>query len=167
MPDELRFFAPGIARPGGSKKAFRSFSTGRPMLKEACKFTAEWRATVALAGNEAMIGRPLFEGPLAVRFDFCRGRPKGHYRKNGTLKPKAPQYPTSAPDCTKTVRSTEDALKGIAWRDDAQIVMQLATKVYAEPIGCWVTVEQMGATSLQEMAIWEDPRNALPRRFLR
>jgi Holliday junction resolvase RusA-like endonuclease len=36
-----------------------------------------------------------------------------------------------APDTTKLVRSTEDALKGICWRDDSQVVYQVASKEYA------------------------------------
>ena len=41
-------------------------------------------------------------------------------------------YPITKPDATKMLRAVEDAMTGIAWLDDAQIVRQVVTKRYAE-----------------------------------
>jgi Holliday junction resolvase RusA-like endonuclease len=90
----------------------------------------------------------MLEGPLRVRFDFVFPRPKGHFGsgKNATvLKRNAPQYPVVKPDATKVIRSTEDALKGILWRDDSQIVTQAATKRYGTQAGCLIRVVQESA----------------------
>jgi Holliday junction resolvase RusA-like endonuclease len=70
-------------------------------------------------------------------------RPKGHYKggKYGTaLKANAPPFPTVRPDATKLIRPAEDALKGILWRDDSQIVTQAATKRYGDQAGCRIRV---------------------------
>ena len=122
----MEFFVPGVPAPGGSK---RHIGGGR--IVEDCKRTKGWRACVALAAMQAG-WRPL-EGPLSMSVVFWMPRPKGHYRKDGTLKPSAPAYPTTKPDTTKLMRSTEDALKGICWRDDAQVVEQSASKMYVGP----------------------------------
>jgi len=42
-------------------------------------------------------------------------------------------FPASRPDLTKLIRSVEDALTGILWRDDAQVISQVALKRYAMP----------------------------------
>jgi Holliday junction resolvase RusA-like endonuclease len=59
------------------------------------------------------------------------------------LKPTAPKFHTVKPDATKLLRSTEDALTGILWRDDAQIARQTVEKSYGERAGAWITVEQL------------------------
>ena len=70
------------------------------------------------------------EQPLWVVFGFTFRRPKGHTRKDGTLRKSAPLWPAVRPDTTKLVRAVEDALTGIVWADDALIVDQQACKTY-------------------------------------
>ncbi len=134
----IRFFVPGIPRPGGSKRAF--VVKGRAIVTEDNARSKDWRASVAMAADE-VIHKPL-EGPLRVTFAFLLLRPKGHFGKRG-IRNSAPAYPAVRPDTTKCVRSTEDALKGIAWKDDSQIVDQHATKEYSEVSGAWITVEEL------------------------
>jgi Holliday junction resolvase RusA-like endonuclease len=141
MSEHIQFFVPGIPRPGGSKKGFYNKRLGRVMMVEAGKHTANWRASVSQAGSEAVT--ELLTGPLRVRFDFVFTRPKSHYgsgKNSTTLKAGAPPYPASKPDCLKCGRSTEDALTGILWRDDAQIVTEALTKRYGEQAGCLIRV---------------------------
>jgi crossover junction endodeoxyribonuclease RusA len=130
----IRFFVPGVPAPGGSKKSFRSASTGKVITMEDCKRTAGWRSNVAGAAAVAMVGRPgPLTGPLRVQFFFSMPRPKSHYGtgKNArTLKATAPIYHTTKPDTTKLIRSTEDACSRIVWSDDAVIAEQSARKVY-------------------------------------
>jgi crossover junction endodeoxyribonuclease RusA len=66
---------------------------------------------------------------LSVVFRFAR--PASHYGKNA-LRPSAPQYCTSARngDIEKLVRSTNDALTGVLFDDDRQVVSLTATKRY-------------------------------------
>jgi len=145
MPDDgrkiYRWFTPGIPRPGGSKRAFVNPKTGRAIVTEDCKRSKDWRACVALAGREHF-EKPLL-GPLRVSFEFHFLRPKGHYGKKG-VRPSAPTYPAVRPDVSKCIRSTEDALTGIAWRDDSQIVQQVAVKVYTDSSsGAWIEIEEL------------------------
>ena len=120
----IAFFVPSTPRPGGSKRY-----VGHGRIIEDCKKNKDWRACVALSAFEHFPS-PLL-GALSVAITFYMPRPKGHFRKDGSLKPKAPMYHTTKPDTTKLVRSTEDALTGIAWHDDAQVVEQRASKRYA------------------------------------
>lgn len=133
-PRKIQFIVPGIPAPGGSKRPFINKYTGRVSITEDCKRSKPWRAVVALCAQEYC--RDPFTGPVAVEVTFIMPRPKGHFRtgKNaGLVKFGAPFYPVTKPDCTKLWRSTEDALKGICWADDSQVVEQTVRKVYGQP----------------------------------
>lgn len=149
----IRFFVPGEPAPGGSKRAFMNKRTGRVNIVEDCKRTADWRRSVALAARSVWRGAPL-DGPLSLHVVFVRQRPKGHFRTSGgkpTAELKtwaAAELPTTKPDTTKLLRSTEDALTGILWRDDAQVIEQAAAKTYGPKPGAWVIVSKI------EESIW-------------
>lgn len=130
----LRFFVPGIPAPGGSKRAFRNKKTGAMLITETCKRAKPWRDRVASVAQETMTGPPL-DGPLWMSLTFFMRRPKGDYgtgRNAGKLKTSARPYPTTTPDRTKLLRAFEDALTGVLWRDDTQIIGGPVEKCYAE-----------------------------------
>lgn len=133
------FFVPGTPQPGGSKRGY--VVNGRACITEDNKRSRPWKACV----SNVAVGRipaPLF-GPLRVSFKFMVLRPKGHYGKKG-VRASAPKWPAVRPDTTKLIRSTEDALKGIAWRDDSQVVEQWAAKVYTDTAaGAWIRIEEL------------------------
>jgi len=140
-PPVLRFFVPGIPRPGGSKKGFYNAKMRRVIITEDCKKNKDWRASVALCASEAC--KSPLQGPLKFTFRFLLPRPKGHFGKRGLLA-SAPKYPTTKPDGSKLARGTEDSLTGIVWRDDAQVVRQTVSKDYTlDTPGCWITVEEL------------------------
>jgi Holliday junction resolvase RusA-like endonuclease len=141
----LRFWVPGVAAPGGSKTAFRT-PQGRTIVKDACKRNPAWRASVAHEARTAYRENPPLTGPLSLDVVFHVLRPKGHYgtgRRAGRVKDNAPQYPIGRPDATKLVRALEDALTGIIWKDDAQIVRQRVEKRYDELAGADVSVTRL------------------------
>jgi Holliday junction resolvase RusA-like endonuclease len=128
----VRIVAYGIAAPGGSKTIGRN-RHGGTWIRDASKRSGDWKRTVAQAAGGVMAERELLEGALELRVVFHLPRPRGHYGKRG-LRPSAPGWPTARPDTTKLLRAVEDALTGIVWRDDAQIVRQHAEKRYAESV---------------------------------
>lgn len=146
----VEIHVPGIPRPGGSKRHI-----GRGILIDAGKHTKEWRAIVAFAGRDAMRSAEPMDGPLCVDVVFWMPRPKSHFttgRNAGVLKPNAPSYHTSKPDATKLWRSTEDALTGIAWRDDSQITTQRIFKLYGCNPGALITIKQLNSQRVEGMA---------------
>lgn len=126
------FFVHGTPKPGGSKRGFYIKKLNRVVITDANKKTKPWMDSVASAATEAYKGEPVIE-PVNLQTVFIFPRPKGHYgtgRNAGKLKASAPKYHTVKPDRTKVLRSTEDAMKGIVWRDDSQVVAGGTTKVY-------------------------------------
>jgi crossover junction endodeoxyribonuclease RusA len=92
--------------------------------------STRWKEVVATAALAGGI-RPL-EGPVALDVLLILPRPARHYRgRKRELAPDAPAWPTVKPDALKLCRAVEDALTGIAYRDDAQIVEERIRKVYA------------------------------------
>lgn len=146
---KITFFIPGIPAPGGSKRFVgHSKKTGRAILIDAAgEKNKNWRSIVAVCGSDEMRkSGALFNGPLRVKFDFVMPRRKGDMNSKGEVKPTAPFYHTTKPDALKLARSTEDALTGIVWNDDAQTAILEISKRYAskgEPCGCQATISNL------------------------
>lgn len=103
--------------------------------KEGGDRIAEWMDEVRRAAQRIYSGQPV-EGPVAVEMTFFRKRPDnqvGTGRNAGIVKDWAPRYPTTYPDVLKLARGVEDAMTGIVYADDAQIVEERTLKVYAAP----------------------------------
>jgi len=121
----------GIPAPQGSKR-----HVGNGVMIEMSKRVKPWREAVKTAALEAKGGMAweLITGPIELHVNFHFPRPKSHYgtgRNAATLKPTAPLFVAKAPDLSKLIRSTEDALtEAGVWRDDAQVVLVRAEKYY-------------------------------------
>ena len=146
----LNFVAFGLPSPGGSKSAFRNPRTGKIVVVDAGgKKTRTWRTVVAHAARAAMSGGELMQPPLALVIEFRMPRPKNHYKASGEIKADAPWFPIVRPDLTKLLRSTEDAMTGIVWHDDSQIVEQNIHRTYSssEDTGARITVYSITSRS--------------------
>ena len=143
----LEVVVTGHAEPAGSKRAFVPSHGGRPARRadgsmmvnvvDANPKAKGWKVQVAQIVGEVWGDQPLLDGPVVVEMTFVRQRPKGHYgtgRNEGVLKDWArAEFPTTKPDTLKLARGVEDALTGVVWRDDAQIVDEVLRKRYGSP----------------------------------
>ncbi len=141
------FTVPGKPQPGGSKKGF--ISRGKHGTKDRVLIVDDnhdgvkpWKNHIQIVASELMRSRAPFEGPLMLVVQFYVERPKGHYGVHGVRR-SAPRYPTVRPDATKLLRPLEDALTGILWKDDSQIVEQIVRKRYGDPPRAEVKVAVM------------------------
>jgi len=102
-----------------------------------------WKRTVAKVAKKAFTG-PLLEGPLIATFRFYRPRPKNHFAKFGLSKAGAQSLaPDTRPDVLKLTRAAEDALNGVIYFDDSQIVEEHLFKCWGEPARLEVEIKQM------------------------
>lgn len=132
----VRFKVLGRPEPAGSKRFVGRVIDANPNAKA-------WQHEVAIVALGAMRGEGLLDGPLGLITIFTLRRPKGHFGKGrnaDVLKPNAPLFPTTRPDSTKLLRGVEDALTGVVWHDDGQVVEQMVSKRYGDPQGVEVTV---------------------------
>lgn len=78
--------------------------------------------------------KPL-EGPLMLKVWFYFARPASHFgsgKNAGKLKNSAPKHHAKKPDCDNCVKLVKDAMNGVFYRDDSQIVQLFAFKSYAD-----------------------------------
>lgn len=109
MPEAWTVVAYGTAGPQGSKIRTRYG------MREASAKVAPWRESVKEAALKARAaGAPTLDGPLAVRIVFTLGRPAAARKRD--------LHPSTRPDLSKILRSTEDAITDAGlWADDARI----------------------------------------------
>ena len=97
---------------------------------------------------KAMEHRPEepLRGPIYLGVKCLFPRPKSHYRTGKyahTLKDNAPQWHTSVPDTDNILKFIGDALNGIFWLDDRQIVWVRAMKRYGDTPGIEIKIEDI------------------------
>jgi crossover junction endodeoxyribonuclease RusA len=122
----LEFVVAGIPAPQGSKRVF--VRGGRVSLVESCARVKPYRALVSLAASQARTEAPT-QQPVGIAIAFVFVRPKSHYTSKGALRAGAPTHP-GKPDIDKLCRAVLDALTGILYHDDAQVVSLNASKRY-------------------------------------
>jgi Holliday junction resolvase RusA-like endonuclease len=138
----------GSPAPKGSGRAIMLGGKARHIASGSdvnAKRLRAWDTAVREAAAAAVgyVLTPTFVGvPLRLWITFRLVRPAGHWGKRG-LRPGAAPFPTTKPDLSKLVRSTEDTLTGIVFDDDSRIVAATVVKVWAEPgrEGATITVE--------------------------
>ena len=137
--NSLTFVVYGLPAPQGSKRHM-----GNGILVESSKAVRPWRTDCKHAALACIPHDWDPSLPMSVSVVFRFKRPAGQIGKKG-LKPSAPAHNTSGRhgDLSKLVRSTEDALTGVVYDDDRQIVTLAASKRYCvgdEPQGAVITV---------------------------
>jgi Holliday junction resolvase RusA-like endonuclease len=137
----LSFHVAGTPQPQGSKR-----HVGNGRMIESAKGLKPWRAKVTAAALTARRPHDPIVGPVAVTLAFTFPRPKFHYgtgRNAGVVKAQyADALMVTKPDIDKLERAVLDALSGVVFVDDCQVVASTKTKSYGEP-GVTVTVTEI------------------------
>ncbi len=144
MIEPIEFFVGGIPKPAGSKRGFYIAKLKRVIITDANPNSKDWKTDVKHAAQEHYDG-DLLTCPIALNLTFHVLRPKAHYRtgKNShLLRDSAPNFPAGKPDVLKLARGVEDAITGIIWKDDAQIVSERLFKRYDEIPGVTVKISE-------------------------
>lgn len=90
----------------------------------------KWQAHTRLVAQESMGDHAPLEGPLRADFLIVVPVPKSFSNKKQHLAMRELLFPVTRPDCSNYLKTAEDALLGIVYRDDSQIVMLSVRKVY-------------------------------------
>jgi Holliday junction resolvase RusA-like endonuclease len=117
----LDLFVAGTPAPQGSKS-----HKGHGVMLESSKTVGDWRSVLAWTAHKAYTGPPI-TGAVVLAVEFVMPRPKAMSKR----KPTPPH--TKRPDVDKLLRAVGDALSGVVWSDDSNIVESISRKRYAEP----------------------------------
>jgi Holliday junction resolvase RusA-like endonuclease len=134
--NRITFTVLGKAEPQGSIKEF--VVNGRARLTSDNTKMKPWRQAVGFIALEARPTSCIWAGkhvPVAVDYHFYFARP--------TSAPKSRIYPVTKPDWDKIARSCSDAMTGIIYLDDAQIVDGHVRKEYGWPERTEVTITKL------------------------
>ena len=109
-------FVEGLPIPQGSMRAFNN-----RIIHQKSKDLKAWRDRVAEVCSKSMecVDK---ETPVFLRMSFVLPRPKSVKRR----------YITVRPDLDKLARAVNDALTGIAFVDDSQVVLLSCSKRYSD-----------------------------------
>lgn len=139
LTETIDFTVLAHVEPQGSKSAYVIPNLNRAVVVDTnAKKLKPYRQEVTRTAMSQVGLRP-WAGkhvPLRLRLDFFVLRPQSC--------PKSRKYPSVKPDTDKLVRSTCDALTGVLYADDAQIVQLVATKNYGDVEKVRIRVEVLG-----------------------
>jgi Holliday junction resolvase RusA-like endonuclease len=115
---------------------------GRPRFSTAGRFpraftpakTSNYEAWVKMCAVEAMAGQPLIAGPVKLSLNMYFEVPSSWPKWKREAAVTDALRPTGRPDTGNVLKAIEDALNGIVWKDDSQVVEVDCCKAYdAEP----------------------------------
>jgi len=104
----------------------------------------DWKRTVQAQVIAVKPSAP-FDCPLSMELSFVLPRPKSLPRKV--------VYHTKRPDIDNLFKAISDALNGIVYRDDSQIVQLAVEKVYGSEPGVIICLSEMVEDSIR--LVWE------------
>lgn len=138
----LTVWIAGAAEPSGSKTRGRWGG-----VHDSNPRASDYRAVVAGEVSRAMEehGLALIRKPRPVYLSatFYRLRPSSHYRADGeslNAEGRRLPFPTTKPDRGKVLRTLEDALTGVLYEDDAQVVAGIVAKRWGQGAGAQITI---------------------------
>ena len=107
------------------------------------KKTASYEDLVRFHANIAMVDLAPLESAVAVYIYIKLAVPKSYSKKRTEACLSGLERPTKKPDWDNVAKSICDAMNGIVYMDDTQIVDAHVTKVYAANAGVEVGVKEI------------------------
>ena len=154
---QATFFVPGTPIAQGSKNAFVSPKTLKAHVVETSHAKLQdWRFLIEAYAGKHRPDKPSKKA-IVLTARFLIIRPKGHYgtgRNAKELNRLASRFPTGNRDLDKLARAIGDALTGIFYADDSQVVDLFTIKRWCdrfdEKEGCWITVREKKRFSFKD-----------------
>jgi Holliday junction resolvase RusA-like endonuclease len=119
---EIRFTIYGVPRGKAMPRAAVNKKTGKVFMFSDDRSKA-WEDSVFGQSFKFKPPRPI-EGPIALGAVFYRAMPKAiaNHKIKRELALGKKIFPTPKPDVKNLIANVEDALKGVFWIDDSQVV---------------------------------------------
>ena len=135
----LAIHVPGDIRGKGRPRFSRRGGKPRTYTEPKTETAENWVKACAIK----QVGQPVLLGALALQVRIVVSVPLSWPKKRQAAALAGLERPTGKPDADNTLKLLADALNGIVWKDDAQIVDARVTKAYREKPGAWLSVFQV------------------------
>jgi len=121
--------------PGDPVPFARAGSMGKRRFTPAKQ--SQFMSMVKIIAHTSMTNKRLLDGALRLTIEARYSRPESwsQKRKDATF------WKVSRPDLSNIQKIIEDALNGVVWNDDAQVVESIARKSYGHKSETIVTIE--------------------------
>jgi Holliday junction resolvase RusA-like endonuclease len=136
-PTHLTITIPG---PIKGKQRPRATRQGRVYTPAATVNAEAWVRACAVE----QVGNPCLDGALTLRADITVPVASSWPKKRTEQALSGALRPTGKPDADNVLKLLSDALNGVVWRDDAQLVEVMVTKRYGEKPSTILTVGVVG-----------------------
>ena len=136
----VEFFVPG--QPVGKGRPRATVRAGRARLYTPAK-TEKYEARVALFAQQAMAGRPVMAGPVALSVTALFPIPTSWPKKRQAAARAGTEQHTKRPDADNCAKAILDGLNGVVWKDDSQVVTLSIEKRYSDRPGVLVTAKEV------------------------
>lgn len=123
-------------------------ANGRPTVFTPTK-TRKWESDARLMARRAMAGKPPISGPVrcSIRAFFTPPTSWPAWKREAAIAGRVAH--TAKPDADNITKAAKDALNGIVWLDDAQVVQSWVSKLYGDTPRVLIEVEPMKAVACQ------------------
>lgn len=115
----VAFTVPGKPVGKGRPRAARR---GQHIQLYTPEKTVSYESTVALVAMQAMAGQPLIIGPVEVVMRMVLPIPASWSNRKKDHAVDGIVMPTTRPDMDNVVKGIFDAINGVVWNDDTQVV---------------------------------------------
>lgn len=141
----ITFEVPG---PPAFKARHKQRWTGKFIQNYTPKATVNAEAHVKLYGAQAMRGRPPFPGMIELVITLYMPIAPSWSKKKQAAARAGLLRPIMKPDWDNQAKATCDALNGICWVDDKQVVDGRVRRFYADRPRAVVTFRELGASNM-------------------
>lgn len=151
-PASCRFIVRGVPKPSPRPRA-RAFKTKKGTYVGRVYDGGDdddWKSLVCIAAREAWGDRPVEMGAALLYVDFIFLRPK-------SVSVKKRPYHTTKPDLDNLVKSVKDAMTGLVWKDDSQVVTCRSRKEYCEQLDLLGTPSKEWTGAIVQVTFLDPP----------
>ena len=141
---KIEFFVPGAPVGKGRPRAARR---GAGVVMFTPGKTADYEALVAATAAAALacdaLAHQLLDGPLEAVLEMRFPAPASWSKAKRARALAGAEWHTSKPDADNVAKAILDACNGVVFRDDAQVVVLVATKAFSDEPGVRVVIREV------------------------
>jgi Holliday junction resolvase RusA-like endonuclease len=137
---KIEFFVPGPPVGKGRPRAARR---GAGVVMFTPEKTVGYETLAATTAGNAMRAHQPLDGPLEAVLEMRFPVPASWSKAKRVRALAGAEWHTSKPDADNVAKAILDACNGVVFRDDAQVVMLIATKAFSEEPGVRVVIREV------------------------